>query len=179
MNRRKILLRSAVGLTAAAAAAACASANKTSGAQPLIVSNQGQPAPLTVQWSGKFANTTKQSGDLTGARGNTGISGDVRLTALTAEQIQAAVKVQNAKADAGDLLWAIVPGGCGSNALPALAVTQFPPISINSFGRGEVTGPVNMPLPTSGQYHVNLYLGHGGDESDVYSCANLKMETRK
>jgi len=42
-----------------------------------------------------------------------------------------------------------------------------------------VSGDVPLALPTSGSYHVNLYLSHGGDESDVLSCANLRMESKK
>jgi hypothetical protein len=169
----------AVALAIAAHVEGCASSPSGSAGPSIMQSSQGQPAPATVEWSGKFATMTKQSGDVSAIRGQTNITGDVTLTALAENRLKAEIDIANTNAARSELFWALVSGRCGSNSIPTLTVNQFPVIEVNSSGRGRVSGEVPLGLPTSGTYHVNLYLTHGGDESDVLSCANLRMIPRK
>jgi hypothetical protein len=172
-------IRSLSTLIFIAAFGGCASGSAASGSPAILQSSQGQPAPATVQWTGKFANMARQSGDLAAIRGQTNISGDVLLTALAQDRLKADITIANANGARSELFWALVSGRCGSNSIPALAVNQFPVIELSSNGGGHINAEVPLALPTSGGYHVNLYLTHGGDESDVLSCANLRMENKK
>lgn len=176
---RSTPIRSLAQLAIVAAVGGCASAGGSSGSQAITQSSQGQPAPATVQWSGKFTTSTKQSGDLAAIRGQANISGDVLLTAIAQDRLKAEINVSNANGSRSELFWALVSGRCGSNSIPTMTVNQFPVIEVSSTGTGRLNGEVPLALPTSGTYHVNLYLTHGGDEADVLSCANLRMEAKR
>jgi len=170
MLRRISLIAAGVSLVG------CASASKSG--ETILQSSNGQPAPATIQWTGKFGTTTRQSGDAAAIRGQSKMTGNVRLIALSTDRLHADIELSNANSDHAQLAWALVSGRCGSNSIPALAVNQFPVIEINSVGGGRVSAEVPLALPTSGTYHVNVYLGRGGDEADVLACANLRMEPR-
>jgi hypothetical protein len=172
-------VRSLARLALAAAVGGCASGAAGGSTPSILQSSQGQPAAASIEWAGKFSTMTKQSGDLAAIRGQTNISGDVELTALAQDRLRAEINVSNANGARSELFWALVSGRCGSNSIPMLTVNQFPVIELTSNGTGHVNGEVPLALPTSGTYHVNLYLTHGGDESDVLSCANLRMEAKK
>jgi hypothetical protein len=71
------------------------------------------------------------------------------------------------------LRWAVLPGRCGSPAIPLLGHEQFPPLEMGSAGRGQIAIDLPMELPQSGNYHVNVYSG-GRELENVVTCANLR-----
>ena len=74
------------------------------------------------------------------------------------------------------LRWAIVPGRCGSSALPLVGYEHFPAVEVGSNGRGQLTTEIAFAMPYEGAYHVNVYSGGGFQIDNVLTCANLRRE---
>ncbi len=72
------------------------------------------------------------------------------------------------------LNWGVLPGRCGSGALPIVGIERFPAIDVGNNGRGQLDIEMALDLPTDGSYHVNIYWAGGQQLSDVMTCANLK-----
>lgn len=159
----------------AAAVAGCAASAKTS---PSPIANQTL-GPGLLQWTGRFQPVQQQSGDATSIRGRNRASGSVKLTAVTEGRMNANIEVSTPLTQSSNIRWALASGSCGSGALPVLPVNDFPEIDVTSSGRGDLKADVPASLPTAGSYHVNVYWTDGRDESDVMTCANLKLEPRR
>jgi hypothetical protein len=53
-------------------------------------------------------------------------------------------------------------------------VERFPLIEVSTNGRGELTNEMALTLPSTGNYHLNVYWPGGGQQlNDVMTCANL------
>jgi hypothetical protein len=76
------------------------------------------------------------------------------------------------------LRWSLAPSRCGSSSLPLLSVDQFPTIDVSSSGQGKLSADLPVTMPTSGQYHVDIYWTTGTDRADVMACADLKAKSR-
>jgi len=99
-------------------------------------------------------------------------TGSVFLSQAGSNRTRARVTVSTDVRNASQMQWALVPGRCGSGALPMVALQRFPVIEIGSNNRGEIDMEMPLTLPTSGSYHVNIYNG-GTQLNNVVSCANL------
>jgi hypothetical protein len=147
-------------------------------AAPVAAGLTGGLGPETLQWSGSFQAVQQQSGDMNAPRGRNNARGSVVIIAEGKNAIRARINVSDVSGSAQYYHWALVGGRCGSGQIPQLTVSQFPDISMSN-NQGHVDGTVPLPLPTSGTYHVNVYRTNGGDEADVLTCANLRIEPRK
>jgi len=130
-----------------------------------------------MQWTGSFQATQQAAGEAAAPRGRNSASGSVRLFASGKTSMRAHIALTAVSETVQYLHWALVSGRCGSAAIPLLSISQFPAISMSS-GRGQVDADVPLELPTSGSYHVDVFWGNGGDQADVMTCANLRMEER-
>lgn len=74
--------------------------------------------------------------------------------------------------------WAVLPGGCGSNAFPITGFEVYPIIEINNTGRGQLTATVPVSLAADNVYHVNIYVG-GQQIDNVVACANLRNNVER
>lgn len=137
----------------------------------------GQLGPALVQWSGRFRSTRGQSSSGVDVHGLNVASGTVLITAPDERNMHVQINVSGASGDNGTLHWALAPGACRSGSIPLMPVSTFPDIHMND-GRGDLERTLSIPLPTSGNYHVNVYSADGTDESDVITCAELKLERR-
>jgi hypothetical protein len=177
----RIRSRSAAVLSSVAFAA-CASAGGGASAGTTTASAQQQAATGQlrldqVQWTGSFHSSTQVS-----AQGGTHnvVSGNLRLTSRGPNTMHAHISLSTHSGmhSATNLHWALANGQCRSGGLPIGPLSRFPDISMSN-DRGDVDADVQMPLPTSGSYHVNVYLGQSSEESDILTCADLQMSEIK
>ena len=107
--------------------------------------------------------------------------GSVLLTAApdAPSQLRAAINLSTQLTSTARLKWALVPGRCGSADLPVIAIEQFPEIIVSSNGTASANATVPYVLPRNGSYHVNVFWSSGADLSDVMTCANLRLETKR
>lgn len=74
--------------------------------------------------------------------------------------------------NAESLQWAVVPGRCGSNMLPIVALTRFPQIEVGPNGRADLDFEIALAMPATGNFHVNVYF-RGTTIQNVLTCGNL------
>ena len=175
--RSRFVVGSHVALVVAAAA--CASGSAGSSASPSIAEQAASGAidPSRLEWSGRFKSVQQQLSSID-PRGRNIASGTVLLTAAGDNLTRARVELSGPVEDSQQLHWAIAPGACRSGTIPLLAVNEFPMIEMRR-GHGELDQTLPITLPASGNYHVNVYTGDGSDESDVMTCAPLRLELRR
>lgn len=124
---------------------------------------------------------TRWQGTLQATQGRTGMAaptaqnkttGSVSLTETGPDRTRVRMIVSTPLSASTALEWAILPGRCGSGTLPIAVVSRFPAIEISNNGRGELDQEIQLALPTSGTFHVNVYRG-GTQLNNVITCANL------
>jgi hypothetical protein len=171
-THREFALAAAVTL---ALSAACASNSQSNGGSSSgALTNLG---PAMLQWSGSFRPSQQAAGDALAPRGRNSTTGTVVLRASTPTTLNATIDLNDVPASMNDAHWALIAGSCGSNAIPVMTVNEFPVMTVSS-SRAHVKADISIALPTTGSYHVNVYRSNGADESDVLTCANLKLEPR-
>lgn len=161
------------------AAAACASSSAGTSASPSVAEQaaSGTLDRSRLEWSGRFKSVQQQLSSID-PRGRNVASGTVQLTAAGDNLTRARIELSGPIEDSQQLHWAIAPGACRSGTIPLLAVNEFPMIEMRR-GHGELDQTLPITLPASGSYHVNVYTGEGSDESDVMTCAPLRLDERK
>jgi hypothetical protein len=162
MSHRRFVFLTAAGVLASA----CASA-------PSASSGDSTPEPVAA-WTGSFTATQERSGRLTPTVTRQA-SGTVRLRRSERDATRTSVSlvVTTSIQETAPLRWAVLPGRCGSAAIPLLGHEQFPPLEMGSAGRGQIEIDLPMELPQSGNFHVNVYSG-GRELEHVVTCANLR-----
>lgn len=131
-----------------------------------------------VRWTGSFAPTQQRTGEFAGtdrARtyGNATLSMSPRDRTRSVARLSFTVPstVMNQS-----LRWAVLPGRCGSGAVPVMATNLFPPIEVGGNGRAEITTELPLAVPTSGSFHINVYWPGGDQLENVLTCTNLRRE---
>ncbi len=76
------------------------------------------------------------------------------------------------------LAWSILPGNCGTGALPILATANFPEINVGGGGRGQVSASLPVALPTGGTYHLDIYRDRRQGPDALVACGNLRYNGR-
>lgn len=145
------------------------------------VADTGTPAPATtgsvgesVRWSGTLQPREQRTGGL-GPTGQNKTFGNVTLMSKGAERISIEISLSTPLQGATSLSWALVPGRCGSSALPVAQVGRFPVIEVGNNGRGQLSAEMALDLPASGAFHVNIYWPGGQQQAnDVMTCGNLR-----
>lgn len=164
---------------AALALAGCASSGTSSPAAGATPDATASVASGTVQrWSGALNPTQQRTGNLAGGD-RARAFGNVVLTKSPSDENRMIASISLTAPETNSvtgLQWALLPGRCGSGAVPLTNVERFPPIDMGSGGRGSLTAEVPLALPTSGTYHVNIYWPGGSQLENVMTCANLRAE---
>lgn len=146
--------------------AACASAAQRSPAAESSPTVSG-----AIQFDGQFRPIQQTDGRL-GMNVQQRIYGEVRLLFRESSGRTTVSLTLNTNTNASDVLaWAVVPGRCGSGAVPLLPAAQFPALEMANNGRGDLSAVIPIVMPR-GSYHVNVYRG-GETLSNVIACANL------
>ena len=72
------------------------------------------------------------------------------------------------------LAWAILPGSCGTPALPIIPMSNFPELNIGGGGRAQVTTSLPLEFPVSGTYHIDIYRDRRQGADALVACGNLR-----
>jgi len=72
------------------------------------------------------------------------------------------------------LSWAILFGNCGTGSMTLLPISNFPEIEVGSGGHADVEATLTLELPTSGNYHLDIYRDRQGSPESVVGCGNLR-----
>ena len=72
------------------------------------------------------------------------------------------------------LAWGILPGSCGTPALPVIPMSNFPELNIGGGGRAQVTTSLPLDLPSNGTYHVAIYKDRRQGADALVACGNLR-----
>ena len=173
------LRRISTGILTFAALAACSSAPPpvTTAPAPSTASNDRAAAIAAAgtptRWQGTF-QPTQQRTAMAAPTSQNKTTGSIFLAQAGPDRARVRITISTDIRNASQMQWAIVPGRCGSGALPIVAVQRFPVIEIGGNSRGELDMEMPLTLPTSGAYHANVYNG-GTQLNNVVTCANLSM----
>ena len=156
--------------------AACATAKPVddTGAAPTPTSSvQSGSSGAPVRWTGSLQPMQQRSGGL-GPTGQNKAFGNVALSSKGSDRTAISISLSTPLQGSSALSWAILPGRCGSGALPIVGIERFPAIDVGNNGRAQLDTEMALELPSNGAYHVNIYWAGGQQLSDVMTCANLK-----
>lgn len=170
------LRRISTGILTIAAIAGCASTPPavdspaaSSNDRAAAISAAGTP----TRWQ-TMLQATQQRTAMAAPTAQQKTTGSVFLSEAGANRTRVRMTVSTDVRNASQMLWAIVPGRCGSGSMPIAGVQTFPVIEIGNNGRGELDMEIPITLPTTGTYHVNVYNG-GSQLNNVVSCGNLTV----
>ncbi len=162
---------------AAAIGWACAAPPPVQTPAPSTVSAGGPLAAAStpVRWTGTLQPMQQRTAQAAPTAQNKAV-GSVFLATAGQHRTRIRLTISASAQASSSLQWAVLPGRCGSPALPLMPVERFPTIDVGSQGRGEVDTEMPFPLPSSGSLHVNVYW-RGQSLDDILTCANLRRES--
>lgn len=88
----------------------------------------------------------------------------------------AGVSLQNAT-PGGEHPWHVHVGRCGSNGSIVGDPSSYRPLKVGGNGRAEQTATLNLPLPRSGEYYINVHAS-ATNLGTVIACGNLAPPAR-
>jgi hypothetical protein len=142
----------------------------------MALTTEAQDPQASVRWAGNFQPVQMRSSSV-GIRIQSRIYGTAELASVPSNPSRSRVRLRFTAQTAGNQAftaqWGLLPGRCGAGSLPVHAIENFPVIDVSSNGRAQLDDEVALSLPTSGEYHVNIYLG-GQNLENVITCANLR-----
>ena len=77
----------------------------------------------------------------------------------------------------GEHPWHVHVGRCGSNGAIVGETSSYRPLKVGGNGRAEATAELDMPLPRSGEFHVNVHAS-ATNLGTIIACGNLAPPTR-
>lgn len=159
----------------AAALAACAASTPVTdtGTPDPSVRTSASASGESVRWSGSLQPAQQRTGGL-GPTGQNKTFGNVMLVSRGPERMAVEISLSTPLQGSTSLSWALVPGQCGSAAMPLVGIERFPVIEVGNNGRGQLNAEMSLALPASGTFHVNIYWPGGQQLSDVMTCGNLR-----
>jgi len=157
--------------------AACATTKPVAGTGDTMptTSTSVSASDGSVRWSGSLQPTQQRTGQIA-PTGQSKAFGNVMLASKGPERTSVSISLSTPLQNSTSLNWALLPGRCGSGAMPLVGIERFPVIEVGTNGRGQLNGEMSLGLPATGTYHVNVYWGTGQQLSDVMTCANLRKD---
>lgn len=76
------------------------------------------------------------------------------------------------------LAWAILPGSCGTPALPVIPMPNFPELNVGGGGRAQVTTSLPIEFPLIGAFHIDIYRDRRQGTDALIACGNLRLARR-
>lgn len=153
----------------------CAGGPKPANSPLAATGPEAGDSDAQLRWTASFRPTTQRPGGL-GAADQARAFGTITLSgppeSPNRTEVRLSVSTPNSVSGTS-LPWAILPGRCGSGAVPLISIEQFGPIEIGNNSRGQLNTSLALPLPRTGSYHVNIYWPGGSQLSDVMTCGNL------
>ena len=77
----------------------------------------------------------------------------------------------------GEHPWHVHVGRCGSNGAIVGDASAYRPLKVGGNGRAEATAELNLPLPRSGEFYVNVHAS-ATNLGTIIACGNLAAPTR-
>ena len=77
----------------------------------------------------------------------------------------------------GEHPWHVHVGRCGSNGAIVGDASAYRPLKVGGNGRAEATARLNLPLPRSGEFYVNVHAS-ATNLGTIIACGNLAPPTR-
>lgn len=91
-------------------------------------------------------------------------------------QTQAGARLANAT-PGGEHPWHVHVGRCGSNGAIVGEASSYRPLKIGGNGRAEANATLDLPLPRSGEYYINVHAS-ATNLGTIIACGNLAPPTR-
>jgi hypothetical protein len=88
----------------------------------------------------------------------------------------AGVTISNA-APGGVHPWHVHQGQCGSNGAILGPADAYPPLNVANDGTASAQANLDIPLPQSGEYHVNVHAS-SDNMGTIVACGNLAPPSR-
>jgi hypothetical protein len=89
---------------------------------------------------------------------------------------QAHVEITNA-VPGGDHPWHVHQGQCGSNGPIVGSANAYRSLEVDKDGRASATADLALPMPRTGQYHVNVHAS-ANNLGTIIACGNLAPPVR-
>ncbi len=128
----------------------------------------GAAARMATRWNGSLATPAEMAG-VTQIRGTTSMAAMDGMTHV-------AIELQNAS-PGGEHPWHVHRGRCGSNGSIVGDPGRYPILKIDGDGKAAKDAHLDMALPTSGDFYVNVHAGTS-NMATIVACANLAPPTR-
>ena len=127
--------------------------------------------PVASRWNATLSTPAGLSGALQ-VRG----TGWMGLREKDSSQSEAYVSIENA-APGGRHPWHVHVGQCGSDRGILGAADAYPVLKVGGNGKADATAKLDIPLPTTGQYFINV---HASPENmgTIVACGNLAPPSR-
>ena len=123
------------------------------------------------RWNATLATPASLAG-ASQVRGTGWMGGDERETGRT----RAFVSVSNA-VPGGRHPWHVHMGQCGNDRGILGGADAYPILEVKNNGRAEETAELNLPVPTSGQYFINVHASPN-NLGTIIACGNLAPPSR-
>ncbi|HEU4828093.1 MAG TPA: hypothetical protein VFT04_02755 [Gemmatimonadales bacterium] len=77
----------------------------------------------------------------------------------------------------GEHPWHVHVGRCGSNGAIVGGASSYRPLKVGRNGRAEATATLDLALPRSGEYYINVHAS-AANLGTIIACGNLAPPTR-
>ena len=127
--------------------------------------------PVASRWNA----TLSTPAGLSGALQVTG-TGWMGIREKDSSETEAYVSIQNA-APGGRHPWHVHLGQCGSDQGILGPADAYPPLKVGGNGKADATAKLPMPVPTTGQYFINVHASPT-NMGTIVACGNLAPPSR-
>lgn len=169
---RQRLFVAAVGAGTLALLAACAQSTPVEGAPSPSVSASGSTG-AGARWAANIQSVTQNTGSVQAASRDRSY-GSATWTHGAAASLSNLNLVFTYTGQERTLAWAILPGSCGTPALPVAPMSSFPELNVGGGGRAQVSTSLPLQLPSTGTYHIDIYRDRRGGTDALIACGNLR-----
>ena len=122
--------------------------------------------PVASRWNATLSTPAGLAGALQ-VRG----TGWMGLREKDSSKTEAYVAIQNA-APGGQHPWHVHLGQCGSDQGILGAADAYPVLKVGGDGKAEATAKLDIPLPATGQYFINVHASPA-NMGTIVACGNL------
>lgn len=166
------LFLAAFGASALGLLSGCAKATPVDGA-PTPSTSANAAGSAGARWTANIQSVTQNRGEVT-ATSRDRSYGSAVWNKGAAESLTNINVVFTYTGQERTLAWAILPGSCGTPALPVLPMSNFAELNVGGGGRAQVTTSLPLELPSTGTYHIDVYRDRRGGTDALIACGNLR-----
>jgi|SRR5688500_12142042 len=169
---RQRLFLAAFGAGTLGLLAGCAKSTAVEGAPSPSVSTSGG-ATATARWTANLQPVTQNRGAVAQTSRDRSY-GNATWTQGAGPSLTSVNLVFTYTGQERTLAWAILPGSCGTPALPMIPMSSFPELNVGGSGRAQVSTSLPLELPSTGAYHIDIYRDRRGGADALVACGNLR-----